>query len=96
MSIGGIRKTFSVKNVYVVHKRLRLLTSGRNHPEKTLLSPPPHFCGGDLSVCCRSKYTDRVAETCSSSVCVYAVHYITFRIGKKSEHSHILPTLASQ
>lgn len=40
MSIGGIRKTFSVKNVYVVHKRLRLLTSGRNHPEKTLLSPP--------------------------------------------------------
>lgn len=40
MSIGGIRKTFSVKNVYVVHKRLRLLTLGRNHPEKTLLSPP--------------------------------------------------------
>ena len=41
-------------------------------------------------------YTDWVAETCSSLVCVYAVHYITFRIGKKSEHSHILPTLASK
>ena len=36
----GYTEDLFCQNVYVVHKRLRLLTSGRNHPEKTLLSPP--------------------------------------------------------
>ena len=37
----GYTEDLFCQNVYVVHKRLRLLTSGRNHPVKNFIESPP-------------------------------------------------------